>query len=125
MKFDILFIKVTKSQLKNITTMETQGDSIHLSIYPNGKVDVKSGRSGASSGERLKLVNSTLQKFEPHDSERAHIDIAKIKNEDGSTTEVEFYHNKSGLYESDKHYNDVDLIRNHSFYLSENGKRPA
>lgn len=58
-------------------------------------------------------------------SERAHIDIAKIKNEDGSTTEVNFYHNKSGLYESDKHYNDVDILRNHSFYLSENGRSLA
>jgi len=109
----------TKNHLKNDTTDDvSHHNSIHLSIYPSGKISLKAGRE---EDERMKLMNSTLQRFEPHDSERAHIDIAKIKNEDGTTTEVEFYHNKSGLYESDKHYNDVDMIRNHSFFLSENG----
>ena len=59
--------EVAKSEMKNDTASKeelTHDNSIHLSIYPNGKIALKTGHES----ERMALVNSTLQKFEPHDS---------------------------------------------------------
>ena len=118
-----------------------ENDTLQISVDKNGKVSYKGAKNEHKSAHRNKfeirnlknnttgLKNNSAVNFKSpadHDKKRTSDDTRKghfhrknvSRDENNTLTEVEFYHNKSGLYETENSYNDINLLRNETLLAS-------